>query len=288
MPELPEVEIVRRRLDPRVVGRTIVAVAVADAAVSGLSEAELTRRLVGRRVVRTGRRGKWLLLEVGAPQSAGAAPVGAPSSIETYMVVHLRMTGRLLFEPDPGAAAPPRFTVRFDDGSRLLFYDVRRFGGLWAVPADEIEEFFAGLGVEPLGDELTVERLRSLMSGRRAPLKSFLLDQRHVAGSATSTPTRRCSAPGCTRCVRRARSARAKRRGCTARSAPRCSWGSITRGPVWRASSTPPEGAGTSRRSSTSTSAPVGRAEPAARRSGAWSSAVAAPTIARAASRGGA
>ncbi|GEM_PF-5626 len=182
MPELPEVEIVRRRLDPRVVGRTIVAVAVADAAVSGLSETELVRRLVGRSVVRTGRRGKWLLLEVGAPQSAGAAPVGAASPIETYMVVHLRMTGRLLFEPDPGAAAPPRFTVRFDDGSRLLFYDVRRFGGLWAVPADEIEEFFAGLGVEPLGDELTVERLKVLMSGRRAPLKSFLLDQRHLAG----------------------------------------------------------------------------------------------------------
>ncbi|MBM3148040.1 MAG: bifunctional DNA-formamidopyrimidine glycosylase/DNA-(apurinic or apyrimidinic site) lyase, partial [Actinobacteria bacterium] len=182
MPELPEVEIVRRRLDPRVVGRTIVHVAVADAAVSVLSEAELARRLVGRRVVRTGRRGKWLLLEVGKPQAAAAEPAGATPPIATCMVVHLRMTGRLLFEPDPTATAPPRFTVRFDDGSRLLFYDVRRFGGLWAVPADETEEFFAGLGVEPLGDELTVERLRSLMSGRRAPLKSFLLDQRHVAG----------------------------------------------------------------------------------------------------------
>lgn len=182
MPELPEVEIVRRRLDPRVVGRTIVAVMVADAAVSASSETELSRRLVGRPVVRTGRRGKWLLLELTARRASAAAPVATASPTEVYMVVHLRMTGRLLFEADPTATAPPRFSVRFDDGSRLLFYDVRRFGGLWAVPAAGIGEFFADLGVEPLDDELTVERLRSLMSERRAPLKSFLLDQRHLAG----------------------------------------------------------------------------------------------------------
>lgn len=178
MPELPEVEIVRRRLDPRVVGRVIVGVEVFDATVSSLDETVLGHRLAGRKVVHTARRGKWLLMEAAGPVTGSGRE---PDSV--FAIVHLRMTGRLLFRPpDVGSAARPRFILRFDDGSRLLFYDVRRFGRLWAVPAAEIECFFTGLGVEPLSDDFTVALLRKLMAGRRTPLKSFLLDQRRLAG----------------------------------------------------------------------------------------------------------
>jgi formamidopyrimidine-DNA glycosylase len=204
MPELPEVEIVRRRLHPRVTGRVVTAVEVADAKVSPSSAAELHQAFTGRRIVDTARRGKWLILQLGpaevAPTSAGppdlaagSPPAAGPAAagpaavqegpVEMLAVVHLRMTGRLLFEPD--AERPrccPRFTLRFDDGSKVFFYDVRRFGGLWAVPAAHADRFFAGLGIEPLSDDFTVGELRSLLAGRRTPLKAFLLDQRRLAG----------------------------------------------------------------------------------------------------------
>lgn len=194
MPELPEVEIVRRRLDPRVVGRRVRRVVVTDPKVSPLDEAELDARLRGRQIVRTGRRGKWLLFELAAaaspanpPSAAPGADRGSPAKAteasEVYAIVHLRMTGRLLLDRDRDRpSARPRLTVGFDDGSHLYFYDVRRFGGVWVVPAADVDGFFGALGVEPLGDEFTVQILRDLMSGRAAPLKSFLLDQRHLAG----------------------------------------------------------------------------------------------------------
>jgi formamidopyrimidine-DNA glycosylase len=193
MPELPEVEIVRRRLHPRVTGRVVTGIEVADAKVSPSSAAELREALAGRRIVDTARRGKWLILRLGP---AGAAtPPEAPDlrpadptilqdgPVEMLAVVHLRMTGRLLFEPDSERPqCCPRFILRFDDGSNVLFYDVRRFGGLWAVPAAHADRFFAGLGVEPLSDDFTVGELRRLLAGRRTPLKAFLLDQRRLAG----------------------------------------------------------------------------------------------------------
>ncbi len=222
MPELPEVEIVRRRLHPRVVGRTVTGVEVADPKVSPLGAPELAAALVGRPVLGTARRGKWLILELGraaapptAPPCARIAqtadpspaadrlatvspghppstahqlpPVSAaypfPEAPEMLAIIHLRMTGRLLFEPDPGDPGHgPRFTLHFDDGSSLFFFDVRRFGGLWAVPAAEAARFFCDLGCEPLDDGFTVDVLRAEVAGRRAPLKAFLLDQRRLAG----------------------------------------------------------------------------------------------------------
>lgn len=167
MPELPEVETVRRRLHPAVVGRAITDVDVLDPKVSRQSQEELRRLLVAHRVVDTRRRGKWLILDLDV----------------ILAVIHLRMTGRLVWRP--GAedyARRPRFVIALDDGRRLHFYDVRRFGGLWAVRASEEAAFFAHLGVEPLEDEFTVARLRELLAGCRAPLKSFLTDQRRLAG----------------------------------------------------------------------------------------------------------
>jgi formamidopyrimidine-DNA glycosylase len=122
----------------------------------------------GRRIERLGRRGKYLVWEL---------------SDELFLLMHLRMTGNLLYDPSPDAPYT-RVVLELDDGHRLRFCDPRRFGtGELVVGAAALQEFFASrLGVEPLGGELSGPRLRALARGRRAPIKAFLLDQRRIAG----------------------------------------------------------------------------------------------------------
>jgi formamidopyrimidine-DNA glycosylase len=165
MPELPEVETVRRRLASCLPGLVLDQVTVNDPSVSLQGEAELRGALQGRRVVALRRRGKYLIVDLGG----------------VLLVVHLRMTGRLVFTPEPGARAP-RFTARFAPGTDLYFYDTRRFGRVWAVEGAAEDEFFSALGPEPFGPQFTTTYLRDALRGRSAPLKSFLLDQRRLAG----------------------------------------------------------------------------------------------------------
>jgi formamidopyrimidine-DNA glycosylase len=172
MPELPEVETVRRRLRACLLGMVVRDVVVNDAAVSEQSHAELRARLAGRRVRDVRRRGKYLIFEL--EDSGAAIP-------RTLAVIHLRMTGQLLFHREP-ADRPPRFTWRLEPRTELHFLDVRRFGRLWALEPAAEDAFFARMGPEPLGDDFDVACLRRALAGRKAPLKSFLLDQRRVAG----------------------------------------------------------------------------------------------------------
>lgn len=174
MPELPEVETVRRQLEPVLVGRSIAAVRVLDPLlVAPVNPARLRRALVGHAVVGLGRRGKYLqvLLDSG-----------------DTLVMHLRMTGRL-HHTAPGGRAPAdrhrraRFT--FDDGSTLDFSDTRRFGRAWMLPDDghaNAAYWSARLGPEPLDPAFTAEVLADALRGRSAPIKATLLDQRRVAG----------------------------------------------------------------------------------------------------------
>jgi formamidopyrimidine-DNA glycosylase len=92
------------------------------------------------------------------------------------------MTGQLLFRPGP-AERPPRWVWKLDPDTELHFQDVRRFGTLRAFPPEAEEVFFAAMGPEPFSAAFDVAYLREALAGRRAPLKSFLLDQRHIAGS---------------------------------------------------------------------------------------------------------
>jgi formamidopyrimidine-DNA glycosylase len=178
-------------------------VVVNDATVSEQSEAELRALLAGRRVTGLRRRGKYLIVDLGVPEGVragtagpgpanvaacpGAAPglagCGAAAALPgpSVAVVHLRMTGQLLFRPEPGDR-PPRFVWRLDPDTELQFQDVRRFGRLWAFPPDGEEGFFAAMGPEPFSAEFTVSYLRGSLARRVAPLKSFLLDQRRIAG----------------------------------------------------------------------------------------------------------
>ena len=168
MPELPEVETIRRHLAPQLEGRTLDAVEIRDARwCRPLAPAEVEAALRGRRVDRLSRRGKYLVWEL---------------EDELYLLMHLRMTGTLLLDPP---VLPPHARVLFSLGDRRLVYDdPRRFGtGELALGPDALAAFFdARLGVEPLEQGFTPEHLYRLARTSRAPVKAFLLDQKRVAG----------------------------------------------------------------------------------------------------------
>ena len=169
MPELPEVETIRRQLAPLVEGRVVARLDIADPRwCLPLAPEAILGAVQGRRVEHLARRGKYLVWEL---------------EDEAFLLMHLRMTGTLLYDAPPGT---PYERVRWtlDDGHELRFCDPRRFGtGELALGTPERDAFFAArLGLEPLDGELTGEALRRMARGRRAPVKAFLLDQRRIAG----------------------------------------------------------------------------------------------------------
>jgi formamidopyrimidine-DNA glycosylase len=169
VPELPEVETIRRQLAPLVAGRTLREIDVLDPRWSRpLAPGQLEDALRGRRAESLGRRGKYLLWSF---------------SGEVYLAQHLRMTGALLWEPEP-EPAHVRVRMRLSGGHLLVIDDARRFGtGELLLGEDALEAFFsARLGMEPLERGFTAEHLRTLARGRTAPVKALLLDQRRVAG----------------------------------------------------------------------------------------------------------
>ncbi len=173
MPELPEVETIRRQLAPALEGRGLERLEVLDPRwCSPARPGELDAAVRGRRVEGLQRRGKYLVLEL---------------SGELFVVMHLRMTGTLLLVDEvddlPGRDhLRARFTL--DSGSRVLFCDVRRFGAGVVLHGGAARDAYFGarLGVEPLGPEFSVEALRAMARGRRAPVKAFLLSQERIAG----------------------------------------------------------------------------------------------------------
>ena len=188
MPELPEVETVRRQLEPELVGKRIESASVLDERLTRPEPpSSMERAVAGREVTAVARRGKYLLIGLEGGRT---------------LALHLRMTGNLLIRaPDGEATAdlmkagprlyesppePSHVRARFslDDGGELLFTDVRRFGQAVVLDeGDELEDYFAArLGIEPLSAELTPDRLLDLAKDRKAPLKSFLLTQSQVAG----------------------------------------------------------------------------------------------------------
>jgi formamidopyrimidine-DNA glycosylase len=168
VPELPEVETIRRGLAPAVEGRVLRHLEVTDERWSRpMSPRELADATDGRRIERLGRRGKYLVFEL---------------SDDVFLSVHLRMTGTLLLDADPET---PHSRVRFDLGEHtLLFVDPRRFGtGELQVGVDAHEAFIgARLGLEPFASSFDGAHLQAIARGRSAPVKAFLLDQRRIAG----------------------------------------------------------------------------------------------------------
>jgi formamidopyrimidine-DNA glycosylase len=172
MPELPEVETVRRGLALRMEGRRIRQLRLNRPDLRLAMPADLRERVEGRRVERLGRRAKYILLHL---EDGGV------------VIAHLGMSGRLVLS-EPGAALPAdahdHVVFTLEDGAELRFNDARRFGMLDYAAATELErhKFFIHLGPEPLGNEFSGPALAAKLKGKATPIKAALLDQRVVAG----------------------------------------------------------------------------------------------------------
>lgn len=178
MPELPEVETVRRGLEPVLAGRRIVAADVRRPDLRWPFPPDLARRLTGARVAALRRRSKYLLADLDGGET---------------LLVHLGMSGRLLVSgaavgafhhPHPAPAKHDHVVLDLDDGGRVTLNDARRFGAvdLWPTASLEAHRLLAGLGPEPLGNGFDGPTLAGRLAGRITPVKAVLLDQRVVAG----------------------------------------------------------------------------------------------------------
>ncbi|MPZ48740.1 MAG: bifunctional DNA-formamidopyrimidine glycosylase/DNA-(apurinic or apyrimidinic site) lyase [Dehalococcoidia bacterium] len=170
MPELPEVETIRQGLEQRLTGRTITSLRIPPdrgkpvPVIKKMDESTFREGVVGARVEGVSRRGKYLVLHL---------------DTNRMLVIHLRMTGALLF-PEAPEDRFVRAIFSFDDGTEMRFTDVRKFGGLWL--ADDLSEVTTDLGPEPLSEGFTLASLAAAVAKRKAPVKSIILDQRRIAG----------------------------------------------------------------------------------------------------------
>ncbi len=171
MPELPEVETVRRALAPTLTGARIERAEINDPRLTRPFDPSLVAgELLGERVSEVGRRGKYLI-------------VGFESS--RSLVVHLRMTGS--FRTAPRGALPQdahgRAVLSLDNGSDVMYRDVRRFGTWDLLEAGDLDAYLDDrLGPEPFARSVTARSLAARLATRQAPIKSVLLDQRFLAG----------------------------------------------------------------------------------------------------------
>ncbi|HHX88456.1 MAG TPA: bifunctional DNA-formamidopyrimidine glycosylase/DNA-(apurinic or apyrimidinic site) lyase [Paracoccus sp.] len=182
MPELPEVETVRRGLEPAMAGRRILRADVRREGLRWPFPPDLADRLQGARVERLRRRSKYILADL--------------STAET-MLLHLGMSGRITLSGLNAPHVPGRFhhthpapekhdhvIFHMDNGARVAFNDARRFGALDLIATDTAEShpLLAALGPEPLGNAFSGAYLAGRLKGRKGPVKALLLDQRIVAG----------------------------------------------------------------------------------------------------------
>jgi formamidopyrimidine-DNA glycosylase len=182
MPELPEVETVRRGLEPAMVGARFFKVEQRRLDLRFALPERFAEGLRGRRVVALGRRAKYLLVDL---------------NDANVLVMHLGMSGSLRIETRKGSGKPGKFhhprseaalhdhiVFNMSNGARIVYNDPRRFGFMLIIPRAEFDThpLFARMGVEPLDNELDSAVLARLFAGKSAPLKAALLDQRLIAG----------------------------------------------------------------------------------------------------------
>lgn len=178
MPELPEVETVRRGLAPVMEGKRFLEVEQRRPDLRRPLPDRMPERLTGTEVIRLRRRSKYILADLGSGE---------------VLLMHLGMSGRLLIDGAETAplahqrAAPGKHDhviFHMEGGARIAFNDARRFGAMDLFPGSEEagHPLLASLGPEPLGNAFSANLLRDRFAGRRSPVKTALLDQRIVAG----------------------------------------------------------------------------------------------------------
>jgi len=165
MPELPEVETIKKELAPWIVGQTFTKVAISDAKLlSDCSIRAVRRGLIGQKVESLERRGKYLIFRLSNGRS---------------LIIHLRMTGSLLLNPKR-VDRYARAVFHLSNGHRFVFSDRRRLGKMWLV--ESAESVVSKLGPEPLDKAFTANVLRQRLGRHHIPIKAALLDQHIVAG----------------------------------------------------------------------------------------------------------
>ena len=170
MPELPEVETVRRGLAAQITGRTFTGLSYLEwpRTIEAPTPDELARRIAGRRVVAVDRRAKFLLIALDNDEA---------------LTIHLRMTGQVTIAPhDAPRDRFERVALAFADGDELRFSDIRRFGRIALYDRDALAARFRDLGPEPLGDDWARDDFVAALGRRRTRLKPLLLDQSFLAG----------------------------------------------------------------------------------------------------------
>lgn len=182
MPELPEVETVRRGLEPAMLGARLIAIDQRRPDLRFPFPERFAERLTGRRVDGLRRRAKYLIADLDGAE---------------LLVMHLGMSGSFRIEQSGGAGSRSPMVgngvknsahdhVAFDlsTGARIVYNDPRRFGFMQLIPRLELaaHPFFKNIGIEPLGDELDGATLATLFAGKKTPLKAALLDQTLIAG----------------------------------------------------------------------------------------------------------
>ena len=171
MPELPEVETVKRSLEPLLKGKQIEDIEIfCEKLIKNLAPATFKEEIRGRTIMEIERRGKYLLFQLDR---------------DLTLVVHLRMTGQLtVCERSFSIGKHTHVIFRLSSGEDLRFNDLRKFGLFYLVPKGCWEGIkgLQSLGHEPLSAEFTLECLQQLLAGKKGILKAFLLDQSKIAG----------------------------------------------------------------------------------------------------------
>lgn len=171
MPELPEVETIRRDLEEQVEGKRIEKVIIKnEKSVKVPSPREFIQKMERKVFDEMHRRGKYLILRLDSEDS---------------LVLHLGMTGSLIYSKAGEDMDYSRVVFLLENNAQLSFTDVRGFGGLWFVPDGKFEEVvptLANLGPEPLETDFTLEKFKQLLKDRKGKIKTLLMDQSFIAG----------------------------------------------------------------------------------------------------------
>ncbi|MBW6441014.1 bifunctional DNA-formamidopyrimidine glycosylase/DNA-(apurinic or apyrimidinic site) lyase [Patescibacteria group bacterium] len=169
MPELPEVETIRRDLEKKIIGKKIIDINVIQKKSLKNSSTEFTKNLKNNSIKSISRKGKLLIFEI--------------KEKKKYLLVHLRMTGQLLyFQAKKEADKNTRIIITFENNSKLFFNDTRRFGYLKITTTKEKNATLEKMGIDILDKNFTQENLKALLQNKRRNLKSILLDQKILAG----------------------------------------------------------------------------------------------------------
>jgi len=171
MPELPEVETIKKDLEEKVKGKRVKRVKIKnEKCIKAPSPVEFVKRIENKIFREIQRRGKFLIVKL--------------DSLDA-LIIHLKLTGQLIYFPKEGEELNyTRLIFIFDDHTQLNFADLRGFGNIWLLPEGRLSTIpaLADLGPEPLGDEFTVEKFKKLLKGRKGKIKPLLMDQSFIAG----------------------------------------------------------------------------------------------------------